>query len=537
MATVGPGPGPGTRPGFRKSWAQMVGGNLPSSWNKNILEILLEKDDKGPFNVSDTDCSHLLSKLGVDPKPGGLVEAIQICPTGRGVILITFKQGVVLDNFCRYDVIEVTRTGVRAVHVKPAGKRDVVVTLKGLHPNTRDDGVINYLSKYGKLVSNKVVYGTFGEGPLKGVRNGDRSFKMEIKADTNIGTYHAVDGQRVTLRYKGQLQTCARCFETAVTCKGGGIARKCEAAQGAKVEFSDFILKLWQEIGYSPGEIEMAAIYDELNTYDASTDPAAQKVGIFTPEKQVTEPEKFSGLSIKQFPKEADHGEIMEFLVKAGLPETLKETVVIRNNGLVTIKGLSNSVCLDMISRIHNKVEFGKKLFCNGLIALTPEKEDVIEPGDAVTVPSQPLPVSKSPTGSKPALDAMEPSKENVTLTQSPLKSSLPSLTASDFSSASALVRRYSWSLSERPPACSIAADILNTKVNLLSEIKDLNEKLSEFESCVSSDYSDDEVANTKNKSRPKRKASKTPIKSDEKVKKPAISSDWYDEANDEVNN
>ena len=87
----------------------------------------------------------------------------------------------------------------------------------------------------------------FGEGPLKGVRNGDRSYKMEVKADTNIGTYHAIDGQRVTLRYPGQMQTCARCFQTPITCKGGAIARRCEAAQGEKVEFSDFILRLWQD--------------------------------------------------------------------------------------------------------------------------------------------------------------------------------------------------------------------------------------------------------------------------------------------------
>ena len=110
------------------------------------------------------------------------MEAIQICPTGRGVILITFKQGVNLEQFSRYDVLQVTRSGIRAVHVKPAGKRDVIITIKGLHPNTKDEGVIDYLNKYGRVVTSKVVYGTFGEGPLKGVRNGDRSYKMEVKA-------------------------------------------------------------------------------------------------------------------------------------------------------------------------------------------------------------------------------------------------------------------------------------------------------------------------------------------------------------------
>ena len=67
----------------------------------------------------------------------------------------------------------------------------------------------------------------------------------------------------------------------------------------------------------------------------------------------------------------------------------------------------------------------------------------------------------------------------------------------------------------------------------MLSEIKDLNEQLSEFGSRVSSDYSDDEVTNDKNKNRAKRKAGKTPIKSNEKLKKPAVVTDWYDESND----
>ena len=53
MATSGAGPGLGSRPPFRKTFAQMVGGNLPSSWNKNILEVVLEKDERGPYHVSD----------------------------------------------------------------------------------------------------------------------------------------------------------------------------------------------------------------------------------------------------------------------------------------------------------------------------------------------------------------------------------------------------------------------------------------------------------------------------------------------------
>ena len=63
---------------------------------------------------------------------------------------MTLKKDVPIERFCSHDVVQVTESDIRAVQFKPAGKRDVVVTLKGVHPNTRDDGVMNYLSKFEK---------------------------------------------------------------------------------------------------------------------------------------------------------------------------------------------------------------------------------------------------------------------------------------------------------------------------------------------------------------------------------------------------
>ena len=54
-----------------------------------MLEIVLEKDAKGSFNVSEDDCAKVMSKLGLDPRPGIHVESVQICPNGKGVLLIT----------------------------------------------------------------------------------------------------------------------------------------------------------------------------------------------------------------------------------------------------------------------------------------------------------------------------------------------------------------------------------------------------------------------------------------------------------------
>ena len=122
---------------------------------------MLEKDQKGAFSVSDHDVARVLKRIGLDERPGVQVEAVQICPNGRGLILITLKPNVNADNFCRHEVFEATSTG----------KREVAVTIKGLHPNTRDDGVIDYLGSFAKVVTTKVIHGVF---TVQGLKNGDR---------------------------------------------------------------------------------------------------------------------------------------------------------------------------------------------------------------------------------------------------------------------------------------------------------------------------------------------------------------------------
>ena len=96
----GPGRGPGGINGMRVhgSWAEMLESTLPSGWNKNILEIVLDKDQRGGFVVSDIDCAKVMRKIGIDA--GMQVEGVQICPGGKGVTLVTLKPGVAADSFC-----------------------------------------------------------------------------------------------------------------------------------------------------------------------------------------------------------------------------------------------------------------------------------------------------------------------------------------------------------------------------------------------------------------------------------------------------
>lgn len=354
--------------GEKKSYAALLSSNLPSVWNKNLLEVVLEKDVRGSFNVSEEDCARVMRKLGLDHRPG-VVESVQICPNGRGVLLITLKKDVSIEMFCRHDVFQVTQSGIRAVHVKAAGKRDVVVTMKGIHPNTRDDGVMDYLAKYGKLISTKVVYAAFGEGPLKGLKNGDRLYKIELKSNTNLGTYHVIDGQRVTARYPGQQQTCARCFGTPQSCPGKGMARRCELEHGPKVEFNDYIYQLWNKIGYIPSQVELDP---EINNEHISQDDVQ-----FTPHKApVQDSAEYAGVSVRTFPKETDHGEIVEFLLYSGLSESHKDSISIKPNGAVFIDNLPSKECVALIEAIHSKFNFGRRLYCNGIVPRTPEKDD-----------------------------------------------------------------------------------------------------------------------------------------------------------------
>ena len=111
----------------KRSWADVLGQGLPLRNNRNILEVVLEKDFRGPFIVTEIECFNLMKKLGLDPRPGVHVLGAQICPQGRGLIYFTLKEEIDITKFCSYEVLEVTSSGIRDVNLKPAGKREVVI--------------------------------------------------------------------------------------------------------------------------------------------------------------------------------------------------------------------------------------------------------------------------------------------------------------------------------------------------------------------------------------------------------------------------
>ena len=105
--------------------------------------------------------------------------------------------GVSLDKFCKDVNIKVTG-GVTTGMIRPAGKKDVTVTIDGLDFNTPDGFVIDYLNKFGVVLTNAVVYTKYDSGPLKGKFNGERKFQVDFsKSARQMGTYHLIDGSKV----------------------------------------------------------------------------------------------------------------------------------------------------------------------------------------------------------------------------------------------------------------------------------------------------------------------------------------------------
>ena len=338
------------------------------------MEILLEKDERGVFDVSDNEVARLLQKLGVSLE--NHVEMVQICPLGRNTIQVTLKKNIPMDKFFNRDAY-VVKAGVRVSQVRAAGQKEVVILVKGLHPQTSDALVINYLRCMGKVEKTKVVLDTYSEGPLKGLQNGDRRYTIEFNPSINVGGLHIIDGQKVTISFPGQRRSCYRCLRVAQECPGKGVAKECEAAGGQRQLLINHMQDFWKKIGY------VCDMTQNMQNYNEGDESIEQQVGgQFTPQKEVSmesSSNQFSGVVVKWFPKSADHGDILDFLVKFGLPED-HEAVNIKENGQVIIDNLAPQKCDQLCSSINgSKFKDKKNIYCQGIVAVTPDKSESLK--------------------------------------------------------------------------------------------------------------------------------------------------------------
>ena len=161
-----------------------------------------------------------------------------------------------------------------------------------------------------------------------------------------------------------------------------------------------------------------------------------------------------------------------------------------------------------MIVNIHNKKHFDKKLFCNGIIPLSPEKSansDISDEASATTSgTSSPVPKTTVPASSSTQSSQLSPLPPPI----SPLSSSLSPSRLHDIGQLSKipetpdtnllhadlnLIRRHSLSL-RSPPIGSLADDIIRSShlqtQRIQAMMSDVKESLSDFGSCMGSSSS-----------------------------------------------
>ena len=79
--------------------------------------------------------------------------------------------------------------------------------LKGLNLNILDGSVMQYLSHFGKIVKQEVVYLRSKDDPFDGLKNGDRKYLMYFTGGQNLDSFHIINGVKVTVSYAGQKRT------------------------------------------------------------------------------------------------------------------------------------------------------------------------------------------------------------------------------------------------------------------------------------------------------------------------------------------
>ena len=338
---------------------------------RNVLEITLEKEEESFTDIGSESIARLFKTLGINIE----TEIEGYFQKSRSIQL-WLANGVDLDRFCKNESIRVTDT-IRTGFIRPAGKKEVTVTVSGLDFNTPDKFVMDYLKKFGNVIKNYVIYDRYKEGTFRGKCNGDRKYQVDFtQSNITMGTYHIIDGSRVRIHYPGNKKTCGRCHRTADQCRGDAVAKSCEENQGVRVELQDHMKCLWERVGFHPHNFQLNGdgVNDAIIKESSNFSPIINR-----PELTEDEKNKFNGIALKNFPKETKKVDIIELFKTNGLPEGFpQERIVFGNHGNVEIRNLPAPTCQEIIKNIHfpesRKKYFGKPIYCRATRDLTPSK-------------------------------------------------------------------------------------------------------------------------------------------------------------------
>ena len=393
-----------------RSYSSITAINTSVRDNKNVLEVRLERQQGATFRLSQLEIESLLVRLGID---GSHFLGVSACPEGKPVVLITLHPSVDIKKFLYRNESYVVKEGVRTTAIRPAGKKDVLVTVSGLNPNIRDQAVIRYLEAHGKVSkTEKVIHhvfpGEYGSTLCAGKFNGNRSFVMEITEQ--MGSYHIIDGEKVTIRYPGQEWSCARCHNFKRSCPGLAIAKDCTAE---RVLLSSHMENHWRKIGFKP-ETKSDSEVDDVPDLDIQVGQPNKVTPVISESQLVS---KYKSVIVKGFLPSTSLEDVCNELRKNGLPSNYNTENLLRNekSGALTIPNLEPDQCLLILENMHSKKFLGRKIFVTSVVSNSPSKSQPSEE----SIPSSSNMATLVSAGK--SLDSNSSSNELVCLSSSPV--------------------------------------------------------------------------------------------------------------------
>ena len=183
-----------------------------------------------------------------------------------------------------------------------------------------------------------------------------------------MGSYHIIDGEKVSVKYRGQTRTCARCHQSEKHCSGKGVARDC---QDDRVLLSSFMEKHWEDIGFIPDT--------NSEQVEEEDDPDIQ-IGKDNIEKAIAQgpnlTHRYSSILVSGFDVDQNLAVVHELLLGQGLPQSIKCEHLLQNkrSGKLFIENLSPTDCLSMMENMHGKKFLGKKVYVTSIVSESPLK-------------------------------------------------------------------------------------------------------------------------------------------------------------------
>ena len=125
-----------------------------------------------------------------------------------------------------------------------------------------------------------------------------------VELKVAMGSYHIIDGEKVSVRYGGQEWTCARCQQFKRDCPGKAVAKDCTAD---RVMLSTFMMEHWGKIGYIPD----SEVMNEVDQQEPEVQVGGNtKQRIIIPESSLTC--KYRSVIVKEFRANTPFADIMD---------------------------------------------------------------------------------------------------------------------------------------------------------------------------------------------------------------------------------